>query len=119
MVLYLQILTVPDKKGKKWQLDEFFESGVKEIDAVMHYIASLGRTIPRKRSLDFGCGVGRLTQALARHFNQACGVDIAPSMLALARKYNRHGNKCTYYLNEAADLTLFADNSFDFILCFT
>ena len=109
------ILSLPDKKGKKWQLDEFFESGVKEIDAVIQYIESLNITIQRRRALDFGCGVGRLTQALAYHFNQVSGVDIAPSMLELARKYNKHGNKCTYHLNEAADLNLFSDNGFDFI----
>lgn len=109
------ILTVPDKKGKKWDQEEFFESGTNEIASVMQYIDSLGTTMPRGRALDFGCGVGRLTQALARYFAKVDGIDIAPSMIEHARQYNQHGDKCTYYLNETTDLTLFGDNTFDFI----
>src|SRR5262249_48837046 len=67
------------------------------------------------RALDFGCGVGRLTQALARHFETVVGVDIAPSMLRGARKYNKFGDRCQYVLNERDDLRLFESNSFDFI----
>ncbi len=109
------ILQAPDKKGKKWNQVEFFKNGAHEIDAVMQYIESLGVSLPRGRALDFGCGVGRLTQALASYFTQVDGIDIAPSMIALAREYNQHGDTCTYHLNEAADLSLFVDNSFDFI----
>ena len=32
------ILTLPNKRWNKWQVDEFFETGVKEIDAVMKYV---------------------------------------------------------------------------------
>ena len=109
------ILQAADKKGKKWHREEFFQSGVSEIDAVMHYVESLGTSMPRGRALDFGCGVGRLTQALTHYFTQVDGIDIAPSMITLAREYNQHGDKCTYHLNETTDLGLFADNSFDFI----
>ncbi len=110
------ILTRDDKKGEKWDLDEFFKYGQKEIDEIMNYISSLGIKIPqRKRALDFGCGVGRLTQALTHYFDEVYGVDIAPSMIELARKYNRYGNKCNFYLNETNNLDLFPDNYFDFI----
>jgi len=109
------ILQAADKKGNKWHREEFFQSGVSEIDAVMHYIESLATSMPRGRALDFGCGVGRLTQALTHYFTQVDGIDIAPSMITLAREYNQHGDKCTYHLNEASNLRLFADNSFDFI----
>ncbi len=108
------ILTAPDKKGSKWQIDEFFKTGVDEIEAVFKYLKSLNISIAKRKALDFGCGVGRLTQALAYYFDEVYGVDIAPSMIDLARKYNRHGNKCKYFLNED-NLKLFDDNSFDFI----
>jgi SAM-dependent methyltransferase len=36
-------------------------------------------------AVDFGCGVGRLTAALARRARQVIGVDVAPTMLAHAR----------------------------------
>lgn len=94
---------------------EFFATGEKEIALVMEYIESLGINVPRRKSLDFGCGVGRLTQPLANYFDEVYGVDIAPSMLELAKRFNQYGSKCKYYLNETDDLKLFPDNTFDFI----
>lgn len=112
------ILTDPGKKGQKWREDEFFETGVAEIGSLMRYVSSVVPEIPRKKALDFGCGVGRLTQALTDHFDEVWGVDIAPSMIKSANRYNQRGNRCHYYLNEAADLTAFSDDSFDFICSF-
>ena len=109
------ILADPTKMHGKWTRDEFFKTGEDEISVVMRHIGSLNIDIPRRRALDFGCGIGRLTQALCRHFEECCGVDIAPSMIMLANRHNRHGNKCRYYINESSDLRLFGDNSFDFV----
>lgn len=109
------IATWPEKKGNKWQLQEFFELGEKEIEGVLNDLKMRGVTIHRGRALDFGCGVGRLTQALASYFDEVIGVDIAPSMVKLASQYNRHGSRCKYYLNEVDDLRVFPGNSFDFI----
>ncbi len=109
------ILTDPSKRHGKWSLDEFFYTGTQEILSTMNYVESLNIQLSKKRALDFGCGVGRLTQALANHFDEVYGVDISPSMIELANTYNRYGNKCKYYLNERDDLALFDDNFFDFI----
>jgi ubiquinone/menaquinone biosynthesis C-methylase UbiE len=109
------ILTVPEFKGGKWDPETFFDNGVQEIGEQMAIINSLGLELRHGRALDFGCGVGRLTQALCRHFNECHGVDIAPSMIQAARAFNQHGDKCHYHLNEAANLSLFTDNQFDFI----
>lgn len=81
----------------------------------MAYVHTLGIAVPPGQALDFGCGVGRLTQALTAHFTHATGVDIAPSMLEQARRYNRWGDRCTFILNEAPDLRGIADNSFAFV----
>jgi SAM-dependent methyltransferase len=109
------ILTEPDKKGNKWDTDDFYATGKREIDLVMEYVGSLGVDISHRKALDFGCGAGRLTQPLANYFDAVYGVDIAPSMIELAKRYNRHGDKCKYYVNDTDDLALFSDNSFDFI----
>src|SRR5262249_11664210 len=93
------VLTQPEKKGRRWKAQEFFETGVRDIGAALTYAASLLPAFRRDRALDFGCGVGRLTQALANYFGEIWGVDIAPSMLAQAEKYNRHGSKVKYVLN--------------------
>ena len=83
------ILSVPAKANNRWDLDEFFATGVAEIQDVFKYLGSLGVHPPRKRAFELGCGVGRITQALCQYFDECDGVDIAPSMIALARKYNR------------------------------
>jgi SAM-dependent methyltransferase len=112
---YWAILTDPAKKGNKWDLDEFFRTGEREVDDVLAWVESLGVTTRRGRALDFGCGAGRISQALARHFEHVVGVDIAPSMIALANQHNRHGERCRYVLNEHANLRQFQDSSVDFL----
>jgi len=109
------ILTNPAKKGKKWDKEEFFQTGEYDIKSVLDYTGALKLRYPRARALDFGCGVGRLTQALCNHFQECWGVDIAQSMIDFARQYNQHGSRCKYYVNESDDLGLFEDDSFDFI----
>lgn len=104
-----------NKRGRKWDLKEFFKTGQKEIRTIMSYISDLNLTFHAGKALDFGCGVGRLTQALVPYFNQVYGVDIAPSMIELANKYNKYDNRCKYILNKSSDLSLFPDNNFDFI----
>jgi len=107
------ILTDPEKRGGKWNLDEFFALGREEIARLMDQVRDLGFPARQEAALDFGCGVGRLTQALCAWFERGCGVDIAPSMIELARQYNRYGEQCEYFVNPTDDLRIFADNSFD------
>jgi SAM-dependent methyltransferase len=109
------ILTLPGTRNGKWNVRDFFQTGEEEIASILEYAGSLGREIPTKRALDFGCGVGRLTQALCGHFDEAVGVDIADSMIRLAERYNRHGSRCRYLVNKSDDLALFENGSFDFI----
>lgn len=109
------ILVVPDKRHGRWNVASFFKSGEDDIAHILAYLSSLSTCVSRRRALDFGCGVGRLTQALCRYFDECCGVDIAPSMIEAAKRYNRYGTKCSYYVNDTDNLSLFADNSFTFI----
>ena len=109
------ILSCRKKKGNKWQEKEFFSTGISEIKGVMEHLDSVGVVVSRRKALDFGCGAGRLTQALASYFAEVDGVDIAPSMIELANRYNRYNNKCRYHLNNKASLDLFPDDSFDLI----
>jgi hypothetical protein len=109
------ILTDPAKRGNRWSPEEFFETGRVEVADLLDHAARLG--VPRqwRRALDFGCGAGRLTQALGDHFESALGVDVAPSMIALARAHNRHGERCAYEVNDRPDLARWPDASFDLV----
>lgn len=109
------ILTVDEYKGGQWDKDEFFKNGRSEIARELTYAREQFPALSSGRALDFGCGVGRLSQALADHFDHVDGVDIATSMIDLAREYNQHGDRVDYYLNEAGDLSLFESDRFDFI----
>lgn len=110
------VLTDPAKKGGKWDPKEFFATGEQEIDRqVMDYLNARGIEVKRGVALDFGCGVGRLTQGLARHFEEAHGVDISPSMLEHARRFNRYGHKVQFHLNSRDHLEDFQSDSVDFI----
>lgn len=109
------VLSWPDKAGQRWQIEEFFETGRVEIAGILAECQSLNLTPVPGVALDFGCGVGRLSQALAGHFAQVHGVDISPVMLEWARGYNQFGERVRYHLNEREDLSLFATADFDFI----
>jgi SAM-dependent methyltransferase len=109
------ILTLPGKENRQWNLIDFFQTGVDEIFSVLDYVGHRGLQPGRGAALDFGCGVGRLTQALCSHFDRVWGVDIAPSMIANARTFNRFSERCIYQVNARDDLGIFEDGSFDFV----
>src|SRR5262249_48704694 len=109
------ILTDPARKGNRWDVGEFFATGRAEIAEVVVRARALGRPRQWTRGLDFGCGVGRLTQALAEHLEQMVGVDVAPSMIEAARRFNRHGARCQYEVNGAPSLERWPSEHFDLI----
>jgi len=112
---YWAVLSDPQKKGNRWQIDEFFQTGISEIDQLMRHLEALDLEIAHRRALDFGCGPGRLSQALARYFEQVDGVDISPSMIELAKTSNAQGDRVRYHVNDRDDLQLFPSGSFDLV----
>ncbi|MCU1447932.1 MAG: Methyltransferase type 11 [Acidimicrobiales bacterium] len=109
------VLTSPGKRYNRWNTKEFFRTGEEEVDRVLGQVDRLGWSLGRGRVLDFGCGVGRLTQAFAAYFAVCDGVDIASSMIKRAQHYNRHGSRCRFHLNPNDDLRLFEDETFDLV----
>lgn len=90
-------------------------TGGRKYATSLTWVEGRGIEFRRGRALDFGCAVGRLTQALADHFDAVVGVDIADSMVERAREFNRHGDRVTYIVNTAPHLAVFDSESFDFI----
>jgi SAM-dependent methyltransferase len=95
-------------------LEEFFAWGEREIDETLADGARHGLPAAFESALDFGCGAGRLTQAMARRFESCEGVDISPAMVRLAVELNRRGERCRFRVNESDSLAAFEDASFDF-----
>ncbi len=109
------VLTSPDRRHGGWDTAEFFATGARDVDGLMKTAATLGLPQRRNDALDFGCGVGRLTRALAGHFECCVGVDISGPMLAQAVELNRDCKGCQFVLNTAEDLRVFESASFDLV----
>ena len=110
------ICTDPAKRNSQWTREEFFATGRNEIEAVLGYAARIGIHIDKTApALDFGCGVGRLTRALAQYFPECVGLDISPAMITLARDLNRDLPNCRFQLNESIQMKGLPANYFGFI----
>lgn len=109
------ILSAPDKTGRRWDLDEFFETGRREISLLLYKLRQLDAAFGRRAALDFGCGVGRLTQAMAETFESVIGVDASMTMVRLAERLNRYGGRVNYVHNAQPDLRVIDSSSLDFI----
>lgn len=109
------IVSSADKKGGRWDLAEFLQTGRHEVDNLLGLLAHHEIAVDRKLALDFGCGVGRVTQVLCRYFDTVHGVDISPRMIDTAKKLNTYGPRCEYHANFSTTLSQFADETFTFI----
>lgn len=109
------VLTRHEWAGNRWDAETFFRTGRDEVTGVMTDLDTLGLAPEGGRALDFGCGVGRLSQALAEHVDEVVGVDIATSMVEAAEAHNRYPDRVRYVANSAPDLSLFDDAAFDLV----
>lgn len=87
----------------------FYETGRVEIARVLNRLQVCGLNIAPITALDFGCGIGRLTVALAEHFVAVDGVDISREMIRRARP----ASGAVYHCSSSLDL--FPDKRFDLV----
>lgn len=67
-------------------LTAFYASGRLHIASVAEDMErDLGASIRVSAALDFGCGVGRLSEAMAAYAQSVTGYDVSPGMLEIAR----------------------------------
>jgi len=82
------VLTHPDYRTENLnaeRLEAFYASGVQYIDDIARRLEQATGAAPGGRALDFGCGTGRLAEAMAARA-ETTGFDISPGMLAKARE---------------------------------
>lgn len=111
------VLSERRKPHGSWDLDEFFSTGEREVSSVLDRCRALGITVRHGRTLDFGCGVGRLTRAFASRFSQCVGVDVSGEMVSQARELNKQYPNCEFVVNHSSKLP-FPAESFDFVSSF-
>lgn len=109
------VLSDPRKRHGRWELDEFLATGRDEIAAVLDRAQTWDLPQRHDRALDFGCGVGRLTRALASHFNAVVGVDISEEMVMRAKELHAATPACAFHLLDHTSLASFSTGSFDLV----
>lgn len=93
-------------------LEDYYTSGQATVDSLLTRFAPNGG---RKRALDIGCGLGRLTFALTDHFAQVTGIDICDRLLdsVRARQLTEH---TTNLIARRVDEPWESDGPFDFVV---
>jgi SAM-dependent methyltransferase len=109
------ILSDPAKRHGRWDVDEFLATGQREIDTMLETARRWNLPQRRGRALDFGCGVGRLTRALAVYFVSVVGVDVSEVMVSQARTLNADTPSCSFDVIGESGLAGYPDQSFDLI----
>jgi SAM-dependent methyltransferase len=108
------VMSHPDRKGGRWEIEEFMGTGKAWIADLMANLdeasLSLGNHV-----LDFGCGVGRLSFALAEHVPEVTGIDIASSMIEQANRLNPYSDR-VHFLSYDGQALPFADGTFDSVI---
>ena len=106
---------------KDWTDEEFRASGDETI--ALYVLTDMvnicqGKRPEEMRVLDFGCGAGRVTRALARVFGEVHGVDISAEMVKLAVESLADVSNAHFHQINGRDLESLGDLSFDFAFCF-
>jgi SAM-dependent methyltransferase len=86
------VLTAPEYRQTEVPAEViagFYASGLVHVAETAERLQRItGQPLHLARALDFGCGAGRLTEAMGSYADTVTGVDVSPGMLAQAR---RHG----------------------------
>lgn len=113
------VFTHPDKRGGRWDLREFMETGEQPVAHFYELIAKhWHRSGIFSHVLDFGCGVGRLTFAWGKRAKRVTGVDISAPMLEIANGNLAGREHIQFILNQGDDLRVFKEGEFDLVFSF-
>ncbi len=85
-------------------------------DEIVSWFAGEGLLGPTRDALDVGCGIGRLSSALAPHLRSVTGIDVSPRMIDRARRRCRGLANVRLAVVAGRDLADFAAASFDLLL---
>jgi 2-polyprenyl-3-methyl-5-hydroxy-6-metoxy-1,4-benzoquinol methylase len=113
-----------DARFKKESLDEeklneFFKSGEEFVQRIFEKIRSkITPDFAPSKTLDFGCGVGRLAIPLARRCGVVHGIDVSPSMLLEAKKNAEKRGVTNIRFFESDDALSAVGDGYDLITSF-
>ena len=109
------VVSDPSRRFGRWDADEFFATGEAEVDALLGRGRELDVPAQQRDALEFGCGVGRVTRALAKRYERAVGIDISVEMLERARELNDGIDGVEFVHNTEPDLAVLGERRFDLV----
>ncbi len=112
---YWAVLTESGKEAGKWNPEAFFRTGTETVANELNQLKACGLALRFEHALDFGCGLGRLTNGLADHFARTTGVDISAAMLKQARQLSRHPGRIEFVQTADPQLRSLPADSFDLV----
>ena len=96
--------------------EQFWQAGA---DALERVLGSLGVDLrPTDHVVEIGCGVGRLTRAIARRAERVTALDISAEMLDRARRLNPHLASVSWIHGDGTTLAGIPDECADACLSF-
>lgn len=109
------IISTPEfEAGDGSSLEAFWASGREELDRIVSLLA-LGDTSTRN-AVEIGCGIGRMTHALAERFARVVALDVSPEMIRRARALGAELGNVEFMVGSGSDLRGIPDASADFVL---
>lgn len=105
------VLSDPSRRDGRWDVAEFMATGRGQVEWIRGLVKDAELALG-DRVLDFGCGVGRLTNALAEYAAEAVGVDIADSMIEQATQLSQYPDRVRFVGYDGRTLP-FEDGAFD------
>lgn len=108
------VLTDPDRRHGGWDVDEFMATARTPVETAHRQLTDAGLSFG-DRVLDFGCGAGRLSNAVADYAAEVVGIDIAASMVEEANRINRHPQRVSFVHYDGTRLP-FPDAAFDSVI---
>jgi len=118
---YFAVLTGPQYRSGSLTPEskrEFFQLGEDHFHGILEACLRIEPGFQPKRTLEFGCGVGRLLMPMARICQQAVGVDISDSMLKWAAIHCQEQGLRNITLLRSDDSLSLVQGKFDLIISF-
>jgi SAM-dependent methyltransferase len=95
-------------------VERFWERGREDLDQLL---AAVGASLrPHQSVVDIGCGVGRLTRALAAQVEDVVAIDVSGEMLQRAREHNAHLDNVRWVHGDGSTLTGIGDACADAVV---